>query len=127
MRDKYGAKFRECVEKKEERRIGARALKGTGMLAWFGVFGIVGWSVAVPLLLGIALGKWLDGIIHKQYSFTLMLMFAGLAVGCLNAWFWVKKSLRGGTGPKSQVPGPTEDGKENEVKSETKEKKEDEK
>jgi hypothetical protein len=57
------------------------------------MFGIVGWSVTVPLLLGIIFGKWLDRLFPGTHSFTLMFMFAGLCLGCVNAWFWVRKAL----------------------------------
>ena len=55
------------------------------------MFGMVGWSVAVPTLLGIALGVYIDSRTTSGYSWTLMLMIAGLVVGALNAWYWVRK------------------------------------
>lgn len=60
-----------------------------------GTFGVVGWSVAVPTLLGIALGIWIDQKWPSQYSWTLMLLFVGVVLGCLNAWFWIDASQRG--------------------------------
>jgi ATP synthase protein I len=60
--------------------------------AWFGLgmFGIIGWSVSVPTLLGALLGTWWD----KHHtggppSWTLALLAAGLIIGCANAWYWV--------------------------------------
>jgi len=60
---------------------------------WFGLgmMGLVGWSVAVPTLLGAALGLWLDKYHPGQHAWTLALLVAGLAIGCLNAWHWVVK------------------------------------
>jgi len=60
---------------------------------WFGLgmMGLVGWSVAVPTLLGAALGIWLDKHHPGKHPWTLALLVAGLAVGCLNAWHWVAK------------------------------------
>jgi ATP synthase protein I len=60
-----------------------------------GVFGVVGWSVAIPTLIGIALGIWIDTNWPSQYSWTLMLLFVGVVLGCLNAWFWIESSHRG--------------------------------
>jgi len=60
-----------------------------------GVFGVVGWSVAIPTLMGIALGIWIDRRWPSQYSWTLMLLFVGVVLGCLNAWFWIDSSHRG--------------------------------
>jgi ATP synthase protein I len=58
---------------------------------WFGLgmMGIIGWSVAVPTLLGAALGLWLDKHHPGKHGWTLALLVGGLALGCLNAWHWV--------------------------------------
>lgn len=60
---------------------------------WFGLgmFGVVGWSVAIPTLIGVALGIWIDGTWPSRFSWTLMFLVAGVALGCLNAWYWVRK------------------------------------
>jgi len=60
---------------------------------WFGLgmMGLIGWSVVVPTLLGAALGLWLDRHHPGGHSWTLALLIAGLAIGCLNAWHWVLK------------------------------------
>ena len=60
---------------------------------WFGLgmMGLIGWSVVVPTLLGAAMGIWLDRHYPGGRSWTLALLVAGLALGCLNAWLWVAK------------------------------------
>jgi ATP synthase protein I len=60
---------------------------------WFGLgmMGLVGWSVAIPTLLGAALGIWLDKHHPGKHPWTLALLVAGLALGCCNAWHWVAK------------------------------------
>lgn len=81
------------------REIGAKAARklkarrGSGRGAWFGLgmMGLIGWSVVVPTLLGAALGIWLDKRSPGGYSWTLALLVAGLAIGCLNAWHWISK------------------------------------
>ncbi|HNP16438.1 MAG TPA: AtpZ/AtpI family protein, partial [Terrimesophilobacter sp.] len=52
------------------------------------------WSVAVPTLLGVALGMWLDQHHSGPRSWTLALLISGLTLGCLNAWHWVAKEDR---------------------------------
>jgi ATP synthase protein I len=82
--------FTALIGAKEKRKIWARRhFRNT----WFGfsVFGLIGWSVAIPTLLGIALGVWLDSHHPSRYSWTLMLLIGGLGVGCLNAWHWVSR------------------------------------
>jgi ATP synthase protein I len=58
---------------------------------WFGLgmTGLIGWSVVVPTLVGTALGGWLDNRYPGSHSWTLMLLVAGLSIGCLNAWRWI--------------------------------------
>ena len=60
---------------------------------WFGLgmMGLIGWSVVVPTLLGAAIGLWLDRRHPGTRSWTLALLVAGLAIGCVNAWHWVAK------------------------------------
>jgi len=55
------------------------------------MFGVVGWTVAITTIIGVALGIWIDRTWPSSYSWTLTLLFIGLIVGCLNAWYWIKK------------------------------------
>ncbi len=79
------------VGKKAARKI--RARRHVTRTVWFGLgmIGLVGWSVAVPALLGTALGVWLDRRYPGARSWTLALLIAGLAIGCWNAWYWVTR------------------------------------
>ena len=63
---------------------------------WFGVgmMGLIGWSVAIPTLLGATLGIWLDKHHSGNHSWTLMLLVIGLVIGCVNAWHWVTREDR---------------------------------
>jgi ATP synthase protein I len=79
------------VGKKEGRKQRARRERDRSVWFGLGMFGLVGWSVAVPTLIGIALGIWIDTTWPGPYSWTLMLLFIGVMVGCLNAWYWVKR------------------------------------
>ena len=82
--------FAGAIGEKAARKIKAR--KSTqGVWLGLGMMGLVGWSVVVPTLLGAALGIWLDKHHLGKHAWTLALLVAGLAVGCLNAWFWVAK------------------------------------
>lgn len=73
-----------------------RAREESQRTAWFGLgmFGLVGWSVAIPTLLGIAIGVWLDRRWPGEVSWTLSFLIIGVALGCLNAWYWVKEESR---------------------------------
>ena len=82
--------FQDQISTKSDRKIKARRESKN---IWFGLgmFGMVGWSVAIPSLLGIGLGIWLDTHIQSKYSWTLMLLVIGVALGCFNAWYWINK------------------------------------
>ncbi len=82
--------FSKEVGDKEERRLQAQYEKKS-VWAGLGLFGMVGWSVAVPTLLGAALGVWLDKKYKVNFSWTLSLLITGLMIGCLIAWNWVQK------------------------------------
>lgn len=79
------------IGRKEQRRLRARRAGDRSVWFGLGMFGVIGWSIAVPMILGIALGLWIDSQANSQRSWTLMLMVAGLGVGCLNAWAWVRR------------------------------------
>src|SRR5690554_6033690 len=81
----------DVIARKEARKQRARREGRRGLAHGLGTFGMVGWSVAVPTIGGIALGVWIDGRSDSQYSWTLMLMFLGLILGLVNAWYWVSR------------------------------------
>lgn len=88
--DKEKEYFRRQVEEIEKRKLATRDEKKRSEWRGFGLFGIVGWSVAVPTLLGTALGRWLDSRYPDQYSWTLMFLIIGLILGCLIAAYWIR-------------------------------------
>ncbi len=79
---------------RETRKLKARRNSTHGVWFGLGMMGLIGWSVAIPTLLGAALGLWLDRRHPEGRSWTLALLVAGLAIGCWNAWHWVTKEDR---------------------------------
>ena len=73
----------------QDRMMRARTRKNG---SWTGValLGVVGWSVALPTLAGIAIGLWIDSRWPSRFSWTLMLLVGGLVFGCISAWLRVK-------------------------------------
>ena len=84
------------------RQVGAQAARkmkarrGAAQGIWFGLgmSGLIGWSVTVPILVGAAIGIWVDRRYPSGYSWTLMLLLIGLIIGCLNAWHWVDSEYK---------------------------------
>ena len=79
------------VAEKSERKL--KSWRNDSKKAWFGLgmMGLVGWSVAVPTLVGIFVGVWIDSTGKSRYSWTFMLLIAGIVIGCMNAWHWLSK------------------------------------
>ena len=79
------------VGAKAARKLRAQRHATQGVWFGLGMMGLIGWSVAIPTLLGAALGLWLDRHHSGSHSWTLALLVAGLVLGCFNAWHWVSK------------------------------------
>lgn len=79
------------VKRKAERKLRGRHEKERTAWFWLGMFGLVGWSIAIPTLVGVALGTWVDHRWPGPISWTLTLLTTGVIIGCLNAWYWVKQ------------------------------------
>lgn len=86
-----GEELRREVEARAARKLEAR--QETQRSIWFGLgmFGMIGWSVSIPTMIGVAIGWWLDRQTESRFSWTLMFLVLGLALGCLMAWQWVQR------------------------------------
>jgi ATP synthase protein I len=92
MADDHNPFLREVTAKAA---LKLKAQRAEPQTVWFGfgMMGLIGWSVAVPTLLGIVLGGWLDRRHPGSHSWLLCLLVAGLTIGCANAWHWVSREL----------------------------------
>ena len=60
-----------------------------------GTFGLVGWTVAIPTLAGLALGVFLDNRTESERSVTIMFLVLVIALGCATAWYWIRRESSG--------------------------------
>lgn len=60
---------------------------------WVGTFGMVGWTVTVPTLLGLALGAFLDDRFGGRLRFTVSFLLIGVMTGSMTAWYWMRQEL----------------------------------
>lgn len=81
------------IARKAQRQEEAQHLRKRSPWRGLRMFGLVGWAVAVPTILGIALGAWIDAQADSKMSWTLALLLGGAALGCVNAWYWVQREL----------------------------------
>ena len=79
------------IKAKETQKLRERKKSRQGFWHSVGMFGLIGWSVVIPTILGTALGKWLDKRFPGKQSFTLTFLIIGLVVGCWIAWMWLSK------------------------------------
>ena len=91
IRSKAQKEYSQHIERKTSLKLKARRENKEPVWFGLGMMGMIGWSIVLPTLLGVALGRWLDVNHPGSYSWTLMLLSAGLALGCLNAWHWIMK------------------------------------
>jgi ATP synthase protein I len=86
-----GTRFAAQIAAKSSLKLASQRATPAGALAGIGMLGVIGWSVAVPTVLGAFLGLWLDNHHRGAHSWTLALLVAGLTLGCANAWLWVSR------------------------------------
>ncbi|WP_099238299.1 AtpZ/AtpI family protein [Synechococcus sp. BDU 130192] len=89
--DRHREDFERQIQQKSQQKLQAKQEGDRSLWLGFGVFGMVGWSVMGPTLLGIFLGIWLDRRFPSPYSWTLMGLFLGIILGCWNAWLWIQR------------------------------------
>lgn len=82
------------VGAKEARKLKEKRKSKQSLWSGLGMFGLVGWSVVVPTLLGALLGLWLDKHFPVKQSWTLTLLLIGLIVGCVTIWHWLSKERK---------------------------------
>lgn len=59
--------------------------------ARFGQIGILGWTIVLPTLLCLFLGRWLDRTFGTGIFFSAPLLMAGAAIGFWSAWRWMHR------------------------------------
>lgn len=83
--------FSRQIADKAKRKLRAQKVSSGSAWTGLGMFGMIGWSVAIPTLLGVVLGIWLDKIYAQSFSWVFSLLMMGLITGCIIAWYWVDK------------------------------------
>jgi ATP synthase protein I len=58
-----------------------------------GNMGTVGWSVSLPMVLGVLFGRWLDARLDSGRVFLLFFMLVGLTLGCILAWRMISRKI----------------------------------
>jgi ATP synthase protein I len=85
----------ERIRRRAERMQRSRSRSAYNPLRGLSAFGVVGWSVALPTVLGALLGLWLDRVAPQAFSWPLALILAGVVLGVIVAWEWVAQEEEG--------------------------------
>ncbi len=101
--------FYETVDEKARRKERSRQQQERSLWTSLGTMGAVGWTVAIPTLLGALLGLWLDANWPGSFSWTLTLLVGGLFIGCVGAWQWVSQEMDRINRSKAQPPDQEQD------------------
>ncbi|MBN1698957.1 MAG: AtpZ/AtpI family protein [Spirochaetales bacterium] len=91
LNKEYNRSVLETIRNRKKRKEYARRHRPDHIWFGLGMFGLIGWSVAVPTIVLTLAGIWIDASFKSRFSWTLMMITAGIILGCLNAWFWIKK------------------------------------
>ena len=91
MAQKHQEHLPNIVRQKVAQRFKAAKEKRSSLFFGLGMFGTVGWTIAIPTVLATLLGRWLDNLHQGRISWTLTCLLIGMATGCLVAWGWITK------------------------------------
>ena len=80
-----------AAQKAAERDAEGRADPEPSLGARLGQIGVLGWTIIVPTLLCLFVGRWLDRILGAGIFFSAPLLMAGAAIGFWSAWRWMHR------------------------------------
>ena len=92
--EQAGHELTQSIEQQARRKIKARKEKNHSVWFGLGMFGLIGWSIVIPTVAGIALGLWIDRKWPGHVPWTLTMMLVGVVLGCFNAWRWIGEENR---------------------------------
>jgi ATP synthase protein I len=86
MTDEREQRLQAVVRTRQARRERWRREGERSMGQNLAMIGALGWTIVLPTLAGIFVGRWLDRHFTMGIFWTLGLLVAGLALGCTLAW-----------------------------------------
>ena len=84
-------KVQEAVRLREQRRKQWKKEGERSLWQNLSMIGALGWLIVTPTLLGVLIGRWLDGLFETGIFFSGALVFLGITLGCYLAWQRVSK------------------------------------
>jgi ATP synthase protein I len=87
-----GNRLAEAARRAAERSKAGKKNPEPSLGARLGQIGILGWTIVVPTLIGLFVGRWLDRILGTGVLFSAPLIMIGAAVGFWSAWKWMHRT-----------------------------------
>lgn len=84
----------QAARRAAERDVRARLDPEPSLGIRLGQIGILGWTIVVPTLVGLVLGRWLDRLFGTRVFFSAPLLMVGAALGLFFAWKWMHRQQR---------------------------------
>ncbi|MGF6509475.1 AtpZ/AtpI family protein [Paraburkholderia sp. 32] len=84
----------QAAQRAASRERTGRANPEPSLGARLGQIGILGWTIVLPILLCLALGRWLDRIAGTRVFFAAPLLMIGAGIGLWSAWRWMHRQQR---------------------------------
>ena len=84
-------KMQRAVRLREQRRKRWKQEGERSLWQNLSMVGALGWLIVTPTLLGVLIGRWLDGLFETGIFFSGALIFLGITMGCYLAWQRVNK------------------------------------
>jgi ATP synthase protein I len=78
--------FEEAVKQAHSRREHWLQTGEWPMARALAMMGRFGWTIVVPMLIGVFVGRWLDHIFHSGVFWTAALVFLGATLGFWAVW-----------------------------------------
>ena len=91
MRGANPDRLTQAAQKAAAREAEGRADPEPSLGARLGQIGVLGWTIVVPTLLLLFLGRWLDRSFGTGIFFSAPLLMIGAAIGFWSAWRWMRR------------------------------------
>ncbi|TDX60411.1 ATP synthase protein I [Methylosinus sp. sav-2] len=86
-RDSMAEASQLAAERREMQRRNAEPSLGRRL----GQIGVLGWTIVLPALAGLFLGRWLDKMYDMGVFFSAPLVMIGAGAGLWLAWKWMSR------------------------------------
>ena len=91
--DGHHGRMAEAARKAANRARQGREDPEPSMGQRLGQIGVLGWTVVIPILLGVVVGRWMDRELETGIFFTAPFLLVGAAIGFWLAWRWMHRGL----------------------------------